>query len=115
MTKLHLLAAALALATCVAACDRGKEGSAASGGAAQTQPTDGVPQVGVRYGKAEQYKPVVGAYGGRLVRGHISEPKSFNPIVMSETSTSDYTMRMFEGLTRVNFFSGAVEPGLAES
>jgi peptide/nickel transport system substrate-binding protein len=110
---------------CWLGCDRGD-----TGGSGQTSPTTGattqtagagsaatpaIPQVGVPVGTAETYKPVVGKYGGRLVRSHISEPKSFNPIVASETSTTDYTSRMFEGLTSANMFTGETEPMLAES
>lgn len=91
-------------------------GGSGGGGPATTQSAQSsIPQVGKPHATAEQYKPVVGAYGGRLIRGNISEPKSFNPIVMSETSSSDYTMRMFEGLTRENSFTGELEPGIAES
>src|SRR5215204_1416556 len=119
MTKrLLLIATALLVSGMNAGCDRGDGGKSAGGGAsASTQPGGApeIPQVGKPHATDEQYKPVVGAYGGRLVRGHISEPKSFNPIVSSETSTSDYTMRMFEGLTRMNMFTGEVKPGLAES
>ena len=119
MKKLSLLlVTSLSLWTLAFApgCDRGGDAqSGAGGGGSSTQPAADIPQVGIPHATAEQYKPVVGAYGGRLVRGHISEPKSFNPLVSSETSTSDYTTRMFEGLTRVNMFTGEVLPGLAES
>src|SRR5687768_11697373 len=105
-----------------AGCDRGDNAQTqqpATGGGATTQAgggaTVGVPQVGIPVGTAETYKPVVGKYGGRLIRNHLSEPKSFNPIVASETSTTDYTNRMFEGLTTANVFTGETEPQLAES
>lgn len=96
------------------ACDRGDK---PAGSSASTRPAGqaNVPQVGIHYTTADAYKPVVGAYGGRLVRDQLGEPKSFNPVVASETSTSDYTQRIFEGLTRTSAFNGAVEPGLAES
>src|SRR4051812_24972433 len=73
-----------------------------------------VPTVGAPYVSRDQYKPVVGKYGGRLIRSSLSEPKSFNPIVASETSTTDYTIRMFEGLTTQDAFTGEVIPLLAE-
>jgi peptide/nickel transport system substrate-binding protein len=92
-------------------CDRGEKKQAG----VEVPTGSGVPQVGLPHATKEQYKPVVGKYGGRIVQGQMGEPKSFNPIVMSETSTSDYTMRMFEGLTRLNMFTGEVEPGIAES
>ncbi|HEX8525024.1 MAG TPA: ABC transporter substrate-binding protein [Tepidisphaeraceae bacterium] len=84
---------------------------------ASTQAADSAApalKVGIPHSTKEQYKPVPGKYGGRLVRDHLGEPKSFNPIVSSETSTSDYTQRMFEGLTRNNAFTGELEPGIAE-
>lgn len=65
--------------------------------------------------KVEDYKPVAGKYGGRLVMATISEPKSFNPVVGNETSTGDYTDRMFLGLTRQNAWTYEVEPEMAVS
>ena len=44
-----------------------------------------------------------------------SDPKSFNPIVAKETSTTAVTGLMFEGLTRTNGVTTAVEPALASS
>lgn len=101
----------------MAGCDRGDGGSSPTT-SASTQPAGsagGVPQVGAPYSTKEQYKPVVGKYGGRLVRDQLGEPKSFNPIVASETSTTDYTYRIFEGLTKESPFDGAALPALAES
>lgn len=125
-TRLHNAGAICSLLLFVwAGCDRGdgaaQQPSPTTGGATTTQPdggtarAPGIPQVGLPAATAETYKPVVGRYGGQMVRDQLGEPKSFNPIVSSETSTSDYTYRMFEGLTRGNSFTGEVEPGLAES
>lgn len=72
-------------------------------------------KVGIPYVLREQYKPVVGKYGGRIVRDTPGEPKSFNPITAGETSTSDFTDRMFEGLTNQDPWTGDVIPNLAES
>jgi peptide/nickel transport system substrate-binding protein len=120
--KQMIVAFALLLSSVFVACDKSdssKNGNAQSASATtqttQTAETSSVPRVGIPVGTKESYKPVPGKYGGRVVRDHISEPKSFNPIVSSETSTSDYTQRMFEGLTRENAFTGEVEPGIAES
>ncbi|MBF0483624.1 MAG: ABC transporter substrate-binding protein [Candidatus Omnitrophica bacterium] len=44
-----------------------------------------------------------------------SDPKSFNDILAKETSTSDVTELIFEGLTRTNAYDLSVEPNLAES
>src|SRR6185369_2591882 len=40
--------------------------------------------------------------------------KSFNPVVASEVSTTDYTQRIFEGLTTADPFTGEVIPLLAD-
>jgi peptide/nickel transport system substrate-binding protein len=74
----------------------------------------GVPQVGQPFVTKEQYKPVPGKYGGRLIRSTLNEPKSFNPIVSSETSTSDYTLRICQGLTEADPFTGETKSALAE-
>ena len=57
--------------------------------------------------KAQVSNTLVIALGG--------DPKSFNEIIAQETTTSDVTGLMFEGLTRFNPLTGAVEPRLAES
>src|SRR5688572_24415641 len=71
-----------------AGCDRGDANGPSAptttgpAGTPGTQPAvrSAVPQVGKRYVSKEEYKPVVGKYGGRMVRSTLSEPKSFNPI-----------------------------------
>ena len=72
-------------------------------------------KVGVPFIARELYKPVVGKYGGQLVRDVLSEPKSFNPITAGETSTTDFTDRMFQGLTDSDAWTGEAIPSLAES
>jgi len=57
----------------------------------------------------------VGRYGGTLVLSTIADPKSFNPILAKETSTTAITGLIFEGLTRTNGVTTDVEPNLAES
>lgn len=74
-----------------------------------------VPQVGKPAFTKETYKPVLGTYGGRIVRDVLGEPKSFNPVTAGETSTTDYTSRIFEGLTTQDAFTGEFLPQLAES
>lgn len=54
-------------------------------------------------------------YGGRLVLSTVSDPKTFNPVVAKETSTTVFTSLMFEGLTETNGITTEVEPALAES
>ncbi|MCM8793275.1 MAG: ABC transporter substrate-binding protein [Candidatus Omnitrophica bacterium] len=61
------------------------------------------------------YTPEVGSFGGTLTLATISDPKSFNPLVAKETSTTVITGLIFEGLTRVNGVTLEVEPNLAKS
>lgn len=55
-----------------------------------------------------------GKHGGQVVFAITSDPKSFNPIVAKETSTTVITNYLFEGLTRVNAQTLEVEPNLAK-
>lgn len=54
-------------------------------------------------------------YGGQLILASTSDPRSFNPIIAKETSTTAITNLIFEGLTRTNGVTIEVEPNLAES
>lgn len=54
-------------------------------------------------------------YGGSLVIDVISDPKSFNPVIAKETSTTAVTGYIFEGLTQMNPFTTEIEPNLAKS
>ncbi len=66
----------------------------------------------------EDYKKnkVIGKRGGTLVLATFGQgPKSFNPVTSGETSTTDYTGHIFEGLTTMNAWTYAPEPLLAES
>jgi peptide/nickel transport system substrate-binding protein len=53
--------------------------------------------------------------GGKLILSTTTGPKSFNPIVAKETSTTAITSLIFEGLTRTNGVTQKVEPNLAKS
>ncbi|HEX9780365.1 MAG TPA: ABC transporter substrate-binding protein [bacterium] len=53
--------------------------------------------------------------GGTITLSATADPKSFNPIVAMETSTTAVTGLIFEGLTRTNGITTEVEPALAES
>jgi peptide/nickel transport system substrate-binding protein len=55
-----------------------------------------------------------GRYGGALVLSTTSDPKSFNPIVAKENSTSTILAPVFEGLTTTDAFDLRVKPNLAE-
>ena len=54
-------------------------------------------------------------YGGTLYLYTISDPKSFNPIIAKETSTTAITRFLFEGLTTIDGITGEVKPHLALS
>ncbi|MDI6785283.1 MAG: ABC transporter substrate-binding protein [bacterium] len=58
----------------------------------------------------------VGKYGGTLVIASAGEPKTFNPIMCNESSSSDVISRMCEGLTTINNKTQKVtNQGLAKS
>ena len=65
------------------------------------------------YDKPPSYE--CGKYGGKLVIPVTSGPKSFNPILAKETSTTSITSLIFEGLTTINPYTLEVEPQLAET
>ena len=52
-------------------------------------------------------------YGGELVLSTTSDPKSFNDIIAKETSTTEITGYMFEGLTTIDVFTLNPKPNLA--
>ncbi len=54
-------------------------------------------------------------YGGQIVLAVSSDPKTFNDIVASETSSSAVTNMLFEGLTTTDVFTLKVIPNLAAS
>jgi peptide/nickel transport system substrate-binding protein len=56
-----------------------------------------------------------GKKGGSLLLPTTSDPKSFNPIVAQETSTTQITSLIFEGLTRTHPLTLEVLPNLAQS
>ena len=54
-------------------------------------------------------------YGGELILTTTSDPKSFNDIIAKETSTTEITEYIFEGLTTVDAFTLKVKPQLASA
>lgn len=56
-----------------------------------------------------------GRYGGALVISSSSIPKSFNPIIAKETSTTFVTGFIFEGLTTTDAITHQVRPNLAKT
>ncbi len=62
----------------------------------------------------EDYQIICGVPGGELILSVISDPKSFNPIVAQETSTTQITGYIFQGLTRTHPVTLEVLPNLAK-
>lgn len=58
---------------------------------------------------------VVGKAGGRLVLSSWGGPKTFNPIVENESSSSQFTGLIHAGLTETDAHTGLPKPLLAES
>jgi len=58
--------------------------------------------------------PSADKHGGQVVFTSISDPKSFNPLVAQETSSTAIIGYIFEGLTRTNGLTLEVEPNLAK-
>ena len=63
----------------------------------------------------KDYTLECGRYGGELILSANSDPKSFNPIIAKETSTTAITGFIFEGLTRTDPKTLEVIPNLALS
>lgn len=61
------------------------------------------------------YASSISRHGGQLILSTTSDPKTFNPIVASETSSTAMTAHIFEGLTTLNADTLQVEPHLAQS
>src|SRR3954470_9466896 len=101
----------LLAAMCFYGCGKSEEKAPATSSAAPTTTAASAvasPEVGMHAVPESDYKPVVGKFGGRMVRDALGEPKSFNPSTAGETSTTEYTQRIFQGLTDTNAFSGDV-------
>jgi len=59
--------------------------------------------------------PEIGRAGGTLVDAQVSEPRTFNPVIVTDTSTGRALGQLFEGLVEGNYITGEIEPALAES
>ncbi len=70
---------------------------------------------GIPNPKVARSAPEIGKYGGALVVTQLSDPRTFNPIVAQEGSSTDVLSPIFEGLLEQNYLTGELEPGLAES
>jgi peptide/nickel transport system substrate-binding protein len=95
-------AAALALILVAA---QGCGGGAEDAGAVARGGQSGAPAVTLEAGRR----------GGALVIGSVSGPKTFNPVVSSETSSSDIWHLMFDRLVGFDPIAGEFTPRMAES
>src|SRR3989449_1165955 len=59
--------------------------------------------------------PAIGRYGGTLVVAQLGDPRTFNPIVAQETSSTDVLRPVFDGLLEQNYITGELEPALADT
>lgn len=59
--------------------------------------------------------PEIGKYGGVFVVAQFTDPRTLNPIVAQEGSSTDVIAPIFDGLTEYNYLTGEEEPGLAEN
>lgn len=59
--------------------------------------------------------PTTGSYGGRFVFAQTSGPKTFNPMMVNETGSSDVTNRLFTSLTDYHNLLQQDQPLLAKS
>lgn len=102
MIRLLLLAATVAFC----GCGKESESSSSSDKARGDYPLAEPPYVA-------QCEP--GIRGGRLVLVDFGDPKTFNPITTTDTSSRQLVNMMFGGLTSKDQVTQEVRPGLAES
>ena len=57
----------------------------------------------------------VGRYGGRLVVGERAEPKTFNPVILTDAPSREVTGRINADLIHINRETQKTEPALAKS
>lgn len=94
------LAAAAASLLAASAFSPGLEASEAGSG------------TGVRPPKVVEAE-LIGRYGGQLRIGALSDPRTFNPLLARETSSTQVLRWLFEGLVEVDSFTGEPAPALA--
>ena len=63
----------------------------------------------------DSYNPQSGKRGGQVVISIAGDPKSFNPIVAREATTSTITSNIFESIVTINHITLEVEPMLAKA
>lgn len=59
--------------------------------------------------------PEIGRYGRTLVIVQSSEPRTFNPVIVTDAATGRVLAPIFEGLVEGNYVTGEIEPALTES
>lgn len=59
--------------------------------------------------------PEIGKYGGVYVVAQFSDPRTFNPVVAQEDSSTNVLAPITESLVEQNYVTGEIEPALAES
>ncbi|MEQ1758644.1 MAG: ABC transporter substrate-binding protein [Vicinamibacterales bacterium] len=104
MNRCRGLAAVLVVATLAAGCGGGSERAATAR-----------PQMPLPAEPAVTTVSTVGTYGGRFVIGQISAPRTFNPFMANEVSSSDVTNRMYTALTGFDNETQESEPALAKT
>lgn len=59
--------------------------------------------------------PEIGKFGGTYVTSVLGDPRTFNPIVSQESSSSNVYAPIFDSLIGSNYLTGEIEAGLAEA
>ena len=59
--------------------------------------------------------PELGRPGGTLVDAQSGEPRTFNPVVITDASSGAVVAPLFDTLVESNYLTGEMEPALAES
>lgn len=106
---LHKVVTCLSVGILIWGCGgKQKSNSTNQGGASNVQGYELLQQ------KALEFKPTIGKQGGQIILSTFSDPKSFNPITSTETSTSEFTQYIYEGLLSANGVTLEPEANLAE-
>jgi peptide/nickel transport system substrate-binding protein len=109
MKKTLVLSAVILTAAIIFTCGNNSNNNGTAGSAPPPPPDYNEIQK-----RAEAYAYTTGKPGGEIVLSTISDPKSFNPITSTETSTSEFTALMYEGLMTRNGVTLEMEPNIAE-
>ena len=84
------------------------------GSSAKTPPSRDSGLVARLQRNADVFEYAIGKPGGTLTYSTISDPKTFNLAISTETSSTVILERVFEGLTETSWRTAKVEPNLAE-